>query len=136
MKAYLKINVVLHLEGDSTDPRMVAVQKYQLAHQHSGVIEVPDVEKAQRTLEALQRAIDGAMSGLSIAPVMLRNHVPKLEAAFGGEKHAQTLNDATNATAVGGENYPVLQPGEVDDTGAYPVKNDEGSAHTIKVIKS
>ncbi len=120
MKAHLKINISLHLEGESAavDPRAAEAVKYDLAFQCSGEKQVEDKSAAERSLAALVNAVIQATQRLSYVPVS-GTHKPDLAAAFGGDPEPAALvsvQDPLEACSLcGGLKYHA--PGCTDSVG-------------------
>ena len=79
MKAYVKINITLHFEGNSTEDGT----KYPLAVHHAGVIEVLDKNEGERAMAMCSNHVESMFLNMSVKP-HTGDHKPDLAAAFGG----------------------------------------------------
>ncbi len=79
MKAYVKINITIHFEGDSPFDGT----KFPLSVHQAGVVDVTDVEEGRRVVEALNNHVASTFHSMGVKPIPA-SPPPDFSQAFGG----------------------------------------------------
>lgn len=96
LKAHVKINVIVHLEGGGSDEE-AAKAKYPLAAHCAGMVEVANVEEGERLVEMVRNHVASMFRNLNVS-IVKGEHKPDLAAAMGGDQEPskEDGNGATN----------------------------------------
>ncbi len=79
MKAYVKINISIHFEGEGPHDGT----KYPLQSHRAGMVEVVDIEEGKRVISALENHVASTFTSMGVKPIPT-SPKPDLAAAFGG----------------------------------------------------